>query len=597
LAGRRPGGGAGTAGWVERVRSPGMSGSWTTHYDTDVPPSLAPYPERTLVDYLDEIVAERPAHTAAIFKNARLSCKALADQSRAFAAALTALGITRGDRVALVLPNTPQLLIAQYGIWRAGAIVVPLNPLYTPRELEGALRATTPAAVVTMTPYYEAVKTLQAATGVRHVIATSIKEYLPALTRVLFTLAVEKKGGHRIRLDPSHHWFGDLLARHAGQAGPDMAVTPEDPAVILASGGTTGTPKGVLGTHREYVMAGLQLRTWTRPAREDWTDVVMLPRPMFHVYANVGVQSLAIIGRNPLALVPNPRDIDDVLSTIQRLRPACFNGVPTLYNAILNHPRVKKGKVDLSSIKLCFSGAAPLLAETKRQFEAATGARIIEGYSLTEAMMATCINPVRGLQKPGSIGIPVSDVEVRIVDADAGEVELGPDDVGELILRAPQRMAGYWQNPEETALVLREHGPGGPWVHTGDLAYRDADGYLFIVDRKKDLIKVSGFQVWPREIEEVLATHPAVMEVGVAGMPDAARGEVPHAWVVLRQGHSVTVDDLRAYCRERLTPYKVPAVVQFRESLPKTLVGKILRRSLRDAPQESAGHAPGTSTG
>lgn len=565
-----------------------MSRAWTTHYDADVPASLKPYPERTLVDYLDELVAERPAHTAAIFKGARLSCKALADQSRAFAAALAALGVGRGDRVALVLPNTPQLLIAQYGIWRVGAIAVPLNPLYTPRELEGALRGTTPAAVVTMTPYYNAVKALQADTGVRHIIATSIKEYLPPLTRVLFTLAVEKKGGHRIALDPAHHWFGGLLKKYAGQPGPEVAVTPSDHAVILASGGTTGTPKGVLGTHRDYVTAGLQLRTWTRPAREDWTDVVMLPLPMFHVYANVGVQSLAIIGRNPLALVPNPRDINDVLATIQRLRPACFNGVPTLYNAILNHPKVRQGKVDLSSIKLCFSGAAPLLAETKKQFEAATGACIIEGYSLTEAMMATCINPVRGLQKPGSIGIPVSDVEVRIVDAETGEQDVEPGEVGELILRAPQRMTGYWENPEETALVLREHGPGGPWVHTGDLAYRDTDGYLFIVDRKKDLIKVSGFQVWPREIEEVMAAHPAVMEVGVAGMPDASRGEVPHAWVVLRHGETATVDELRAWCRERLTPYKVPAAVEFRDSLPKTLVGKILRRSLKDAALRDA---------
>ena len=559
-----------------------MSGPWTTHYDADVPASLAPYPDRTLLDYLDEIVRERPAHTAALFKGTALSYRALVDQSQAFAAALAALGVTRGDRVALVLPNTPQLLIAQYGIWRAGGIAVPLNPLYTPRELEAALRGTTPVAVVTMTPYYGAIRDLQAATGVRHVIATSIKEYLPPLTRVLFTLAVEKKGGHRVVLDPAHHWFGDLLRRHAGQPGPAVTVTPSDPAVILSSGGTTGTPKGVLGTHRDYVTAGLQLRTWTKPAREDWTDVVMLPLPMFHVYANVGVQSLAVIGRNPLALVPNPRDIDDVLATIQRLRPACFNGVPTLYNAILNHPKVKRGKVDLSSIKLCFSGAAPLLAETKRQFEAATGARIIEGYSLTEAMMATCVNPVRGVQKPGSIGIPVSDVEVRIVDADTGEIELGADEVGELIIRAPQRMTRYWENPEETALVLREHGPGGPWVHTGDLAYRDADGYLFIVDRKKDLIKVSGFQVWPREIEEVLAAHPAVMEVGVVGMPDPARGEVPHAWVVLREGHRASVDELRAHCRERLTPYKVPAAVEFRDALPKTLVGKILRRSLRD---------------
>lgn len=564
-----------------------MSGPWTAHYDVEVPPSLAPYPDRTLVDVLDDMARERPAHPAILFKGAAIPAARLAAESRAFAAALAALGVVPGDRVALLLPNTPQFLVAQYGAWRAGAITVPLNPLYTPGELAGALRGTTPVAIVTLTPYYANVKALQAASSVRHVIATSIKEYLPPVTRVLFTLVKEKKSGHRVSLAPGDHWLPTLLRMHAGSSHPAVTVRPGDPAVILSSGGTTGTPKGVVGTHRDYVLAGSQLRSWTSPARQDWLDTVMLPLPLFHVYANVGVQSLAMIGHNPLALVPNPRDIDDILATIQRVKPGCFTAVPTLFNAILNHPRVQQGKVDLSSIKLTFSGAAPLLAETKRLFEAATGARIIEGYSLTEALMAACINPVGGTQKLGSVGVPVSDVEVRIVDADAGDRELPPGEVGELILRAPQQMSGYWQNPKETALVLREHGPGGTWIHTGDLAYRDDDGYIFIVDRMKDLIKVSGFQVWPREIEEVLAIHPAVMEVGVTGVQDASRGEVPHAWVVLRAGQQATVEELRAWCRERLTPYKVPAHVEFRDSLPKTLVGKILRRSLTAGTQDS----------
>jgi len=400
------------------------------------------------------------------------------------------------------------------------------------------------------------------------------------MTRLFFTLMKEKKAGHRIRLAPEDHWMQALIARHALSAPPAVSIKPSDQAVILSSGGTTGTPKGVVGLHRDYILAGAQLQCWTSPARQDWVDTVMLPLPLFHVYANVGVQSLALLGGNPLALVPNPRDIDDMLATIQRLQPGCFTGVPTLFNAILNHPRVRQGKVNLSSIKLCFSGAAPLMAETKRQFEAATGALIIEGYSLTEGLMAACINPVRGMQKMGSIGVPVSDVEVRIVDAESGEGELPPGEMGELIMRAPQQMSGYWQDPEETALVLRRHGEGSAWVHTGDLAYRDEDGYLFIVDRKKDLIKVSGFQVWPREIEEALTTHPAVLEAGVAGVPDAAKREVPRAWVVLRAGYQATGDELRIHCRERLTAYKIPAAVEFRTSLPKTLVGKILRRSL-----------------
>jgi long-chain acyl-CoA synthetase len=324
----------------------------------------------------------------------------------------------------------------------------------------------------------------------------------------------------------------------------------------------------------------LQLYEWTKSAKRPWVDAIMLPLPLFHVYANVGVQPLAFIGPNPLSLIPNPRDINDLLKTIRQVKPAFFNGVPTLYTAILNHPDVHAGKVDLSSIKLCFSGASALMGETKKQFEALTHSRLVEGYSLTEGMMACCVNPVQGTNKPGSIGVPLPDVEVRIVDSDNAEHIMPVDGVGEMLLRAPQLMVEYWNNPAETAETLRTHGPGGPWVHTGDLARMDADGFIFIVDRKKDMLKTSGFQVWPREIEEVLATHPSVMEVGVAGVPDAAKGEVAHAWVVLKAGKSATAEELRSFCRERLAPYKVPAHVEFRSELPKTMVGKILRRAL-----------------
>jgi long-chain acyl-CoA synthetase len=262
------------------------------------------------------------------------------------------------------------------------------------------------------------------------------------------------------------------------------------------------------------------------------------------------------------------------------VKPAFFNGVPTLYTAILNHPSVREGRMDLSSIRLCFSGASALMAETRRQFQEKTGARIVEGYSLTEGMMACCVNPVQGINKPGSIGMPLSDVEVRIVDAEQGTRPMPAGEVGEMIMRAPQYMAEYWNNPLETNEALRVHDDGERWLHTGDLAYMDEDGYIFLVDRKKDLIKTSGFQVWPREIEEVLSAHPAVMEVGVAGIPDPLKGEVAKAWVVLKAGADATEDVLRAYCKERLAPYKVPAAVEFRKDLPKTMVGKILRRAL-----------------
>jgi long-chain acyl-CoA synthetase len=308
------------------------------------------------------------------------------------------------------------------------------------------------------------------------------------------------------------------------------------------------------------------------------------------VYANVGVQPLAFIGPNPLSLVPNPRDIGDLLKTIRQVKPAFFNGVPTLYTAILNHPDVRSGKADLRSIKLCFSGAAALMAETKRQFEAVTGARLVEGYALTESMMACCVNPLIGENKLGSIGVPLPDVEVRIVDPEQGDRELPSGEVGEIILRAPQLMSEYWNNPLETAETLRPHGPGGPWLHTGDLGYMDPDGFIFIVDRKKDMIKTSGFQVWPREIEEVISGHPSVLEVGVAGIPDPVKGEVAKAWVVLKEGQTCTEEDIRAYCRERLAGYKVPARIEFRRDLPKTMVGKVLRRVLA-AEARAAGAA------
>jgi long-chain acyl-CoA synthetase len=416
---------------------------------------------------------------------------------------------------------------------------------------------------------------------VRHVIATSIKEHLPPLLRVLFTLFREKKDGHRVTLKEGHLWLPALLTRHRGSTAPTVRPRPDDRAVILSSGGTTGTPKGVVGLHRHYIAAGRQLYEWTKSAKKPWQDVIMLPLPLFHVYANVGVQPLAFVGPNPLSLVPNPRDIGDLLKTIAQVKPAFFNGVPTLYAAMLNHPDVRSGKVSLRSIKICFSGAAALMAETKRQFEEATGARIIEGYSLTEAMMACCVNPVKGTNKLGSIGMPLPDVDVRIVDAEDGRRELKVKEIGELVMRAPQYMAEYWNNPVETSEVLERTDDGSVWLHTGDLAYLDEDGYVFLVDRKKDLIKTSGFQVWPREIEEVISAHPAVLEVGVAGVPHPVKGEVAHAWVVLRPSQAASEDDIREYCRARLAPYKVPARVLFRTELPKTTVGKVLRRALR----------------
>jgi long-chain acyl-CoA synthetase len=553
---------------------------WLAHYDSDVRPSVAPYPDKTLVDYLDQLAAGHPSTTALLFKGTTMTYGELGALSTAFAAALAELGVRHGDRVAILLPNCPQFLVAEFGAWKAGAIVVALNPIYSERELEHAIGSTGAETVVTLTLFYDRVKAAQPRTPVRRVIATSIKEYLPSTLRLLFTLFKERKEGHRVTLREGDLWFQDLLRRHRASPRPQVTVRPDDRAVILSSGGTTGTPKGVVGLHRHYVAAGVQLYEWTKSAKRDWVDVIMLPLPLFHVYGNLGVQPLALVGPSPLSIIPNPRDINDLLKTIKHVRPAFFSGIPTLYSAILNHPDVRAGKVDLSSIKLCFSGAAALMAETKRSFEEKTGATIIEGYSLTEGMMACCVNPVRGKKKIGSIGLPLPDVEVRIVDADDPARTLAANDVGEMLMRAPQHMSEYWRNPSETAATLRPSGDGEPWLHTGDLAYMDEEGYIFLVDRKKDMIKTSGFQVWPREIEEVIAAHPAVHEVSVAGVQHPMKGEVAKAWVILKPGAQVTADDLRAFCRERLAPYKVPGSVEFRTELPKTMIGKVLRRAL-----------------
>jgi len=362
---------------------------------------------------------------------------------------------------------------------------------------------------------------------------------------------------------------------YANAPAPKVMVKPEDPAIILFTGGTTGLSKAALGTHQGLVMTGLQVRGWFGAnVMEEWNDVFLSVLPLFHVFNAVGLQAVAFMGRSPLVLVPNPRDIDDVLATIEKTRPTFFTSVPTLFIALLKHPKVAAGKADLSSVKLCISGAAALLSQTKIDFEAATGGRIVEGYALTESMMAVTAGPGKGAYKVGSVGMPVTDVQVKIVDTD-GETLMPIGEVGEICLQAPQLMEGYWERPDETAKMIVDN-----WLVTGDLGYLDEDGYLFIVDRKKDVIKPGGFQVWPREVEEVIAQHPAVMEVGVAGIPDDYQGEAVKAWVVLKEGQTATADEIRTFCRDSLTGYKVPKFVDFRTELPKSAVGKVLRREL-----------------
>ena len=553
---------------------------WFKSYDPGLSHTLQPYPERTLLEVMADTLLERPEHTAMLFKGARISCAELEQLSNAFAAALVAQGVRKGERVALILPNCPQAIIGQIGAWKAGAIVAPLNALYTERELEYALNEIRAGTVVVLTPFYAKIKALQPRTQVQRVIATNIKEHLPTMLRWLFTLAKEKKEGHRVAIEPGDRWMGDLLQQHAGAPRPDVPVMPKDPAILLFSGGTTGTPKAALGTHHALLMSAMQLHAYARTVLADWDDILTLVMPMFHVYGNMALNT-ALVARWPLAVVPNPRDIDDLVATIRKVHPACLHGVPTLFIALLNHPDVQSGKAGIQSMKICWSAAAPLMAETKERFEELTGGWLLEAYAMTETMLSAVCCPVHGVYKIGSVGVPLPDVDVRIVDIETGEQDLPFGEVGEIIVHAPQIMVGYWERPTETANMIRKDPVSGErWVYTGDLGYMDEDGYLFIVDRKKDLIKPSGFQVWPREVEEVIATHPAVAEVSVAGVPDERQGEAVKAWIVLRQGHQVTADEIRAHCRERLTGYKVPKQVEFRDTLPKTMVGKVLRREL-----------------
>ena len=551
---------------------------WIRHYDKGVPHTLHPYPEKTLVDFLERSAEEQPEHPAMYFKGRALSYRELERQSDALAGALLSLGLGQDDRVALIMPNSPQLVISEFGVWKAGAIAVPMNPLYTVNELEHALNECGAETVIVLTPFYEKIKAAQTVSRLKRVIVTNIKEYLSPLNKLLFTLVKEKKDGHRVKLHKGDQWMADLLAAQSGKKFTPVAIKFDDPAIFLFSGGTTGNPKCVVISHQAMVMTGMQIASWFSVILEKGKDIILLNMPLFHVYAQVGILTAALIERYPVALVPNPRDLDDLLHTIKNLKAAVLPGVPTLFTALLNHPKVKSDSSMLKSLKLSVSGAAPLMLETKRRFEELTGGRIIDAYSLTESALASVFTPILGTYKFGSVGIPVPDVEIRIVDPETGLETLAELEIGEIIMRAPQLMKEYWQNPMETALVLRDG-----WLYTGDLGYLDEDGYLFIVDRKKDVIKPGGFQVWPRDVEEAIAVHPAVLEVGVAGVPDPYQGEAVKAWVVLRPGHQLTVDELREHCRKDLAAYKVPKHVEFILVLPKSTVGKVLRRKLVEA--------------
>jgi long-chain acyl-CoA synthetase len=553
---------------------------WQQNYDKGVPFTIE-YPKAPLFYFLEEAARKYPDRACTIFKGAVITYKEMDEISNRVAAALVDMGVKKGDRVGIFMPNTPQFVMVYYGILKAGGAVVATNPLYTPPEIEHQAGDSGIEYMFVMTNFYETIKKAQPKTKIKKLIVTNLKETLPPVLRILFTLAREKKGGFRIEggLRDGDIWFQDLLAKYKDAARPNVDVDADDTALFQYSGGTTGISKGAVAMHRNVVANTLQIKAWM-PNIEIGKEVVLMGIPLFHVYGMVAGMNFAMATGSTMVMVPNPRDLKDVLDNISKFKATIFPGVPALYNGINNHKDVKAGKYDLSSIKACISGSAPLMRETKEQFEKLTGGKVFEGYGLSEAPTATHCNPLEGENKTGSIGMPLPDVEVKIISLDDGETELPQGEIGEIVINGPQVMKGYHNMPTETANTLRQMSDGKTWLFTGDIARVDEDGYFYIVDRKKELIKPGGYQVWPREVEEVVAAHPKVLEVGVAGIPDAYRGETVKAWVVVKPGETITEEELKAFCKERLAAYKVPTHYEFRDELPKTTVGKILRREL-----------------
>jgi long-chain acyl-CoA synthetase len=523
---------------------------------------------------LGESARKYPKSPCTIFKGASINYSEMDELTDRFAAGLASIGIKKGDRVGLIMLNVPQFVIAFFGILKAGGVVVAINPLYAPREIEHQVNDAGIEYMIVLSNYYNTIKTVQPMTKIRTIIVTNLKEYLPPVLSFLFTMTKEKKGGFRVELGEGDLWMRDLVEKFSPADKPKIEITPEDVAIFQYSGGTTGISKGAIALHRNLVANAIQARSWMTNADEGH-EIVLMAIPLFHVFGMVAGMLLAIRLGASLIMIPNPRDQKDLLTSIQKYKTTMFPGVPTQYNAINNNPDVIAGKYDLKSIKACLSGSAPLMRETKERFEQLSGGKLFEGYGLSEAPTATHCNPLNGENRTGSIGLPFPDVECRIVSLDDGITDLGAGEAGELAIKGPQVMRGYHNMPTETANTLREG-----WLFTGDIAKMDEDGYFYIVDRKKELIKPGGYQVWPREVEEVIASHPKVLEVGVAGVPDAYRGETVKAWVVLKPGETLTADDIRNYCKENLASFKVPTMVEFRDSLPKTTVGKVLRREL-----------------
>jgi len=569
---------------------------WLKKYDPGVPHSLQPYPDHPLHHYLTEAAQKHPdrwltvssAHLPVVGRQGKkLTYKEIDDLSDNLAAALMNMGLKKGDAVAVVMPNCAQFVISFYAILKAGGVVAATNPTYPADKMKHQINDCGAEIVLTLSLFYNMMVEIQGGTKVKHVIVTNIKEYLPPLAKFLFTLAREKKDGHAIEKRPQDHWFQDLLTQYAGKK-PNVTVTKDDLCIFQYTGGTTGVSKAAAATHGALVANTLMCRAWLF-GKEEASHVIFLGAiPMFHSFGMVVVVSCSVVLGGSIALVPNARDITDVLDVLTTYKANIFPGVPALYNAINNHPDVKAGKYDLSSVMACFSGSAPLAPATKEEFERLSGGKLVEGYGMSEAPTATHGNPLRGENRVGSVGLPFPDMEMKVVSLDNPEEIVPVGEVGELAMHGPHLMAGYYNMPTETQNVLRPDASGKIWLYTGDIVRMDEDGYFYIVDRKKDMALIGGFNVYPRNIEDVLMEHEGILEAGVAAIPHPEKEgqEALKAWVVVKPGYSLTEKDLVAHCSAKLARYEVPTRFAFVDQLPRTAIGKVLRRELAQMEME-----------
>ena len=543
---------------------------WHKAYAKEVPPGVD-YETITLPDVLKRTAKRFPDTVALIMMGKRITYRELDDLVNRFAGALQDLGIGKGDKVSILLPNMPQVVIAAYAVFRLGGVVVMNNPLYTESELEHQLNDSDSRMAIGLDLLVPRMLKLKEKTGIETIIACHIRDYLPFPKKQLFPFV--KKKMHR-NTDPNEgvHDFLDLVQKYPPEP-PKVDIAFDDLAALLYTGGTTGVSKGVMLTHRNCSICVQQLRAWIFDA-EEGKDSMLGTFPIFHTAGFTTGMNTAIYRGLTLILIPRPEP-GTVLEMTRKYRPDWFPCVPTIFVGVLNHPDFPK--TDFSFVKGCVSGAAPLAVETVRQWEEAVGAGIVECYGLTETTVLSHANPWKGKTKVGSVGVPVPDTDCRIVDIDTGKKDLPPGESGEILIKGPQVTQGYYKNPEETENDIRDG-----WLYTGDIGYMDDEGYLFIVDRKKDLIIAGGYNIYPRDIDEVLYGHPKIQEACAVGIPDRYRGETVKAFISLKPGESLTEDDVVAFCKEKLAAYKVPKLVEFMDELPKSTVGKVLRRELRE---------------